>query len=124
MRQLAIASLVLLCAACAETPQQIETEGLLFQFKLQSAPRLAALCAARRSEQIPDAAFITQMREMDTAGDYEVIVRYGQGVFDAPLPFAVIRMQASNGGTVVNIRTQRLPKHFIDALVDGTRARC
>ena len=122
-RHLAVVAFSLL-AACAETPQQIEQEGLLFEFTLQSTPRLAALCAARHSEQIPDASFITQMREMETAGDYEVVVRYGQGVFDAPLPFAVIRMQARNGATAVKISTQRLPKHFVDELLRTVRVHC
>jgi hypothetical protein len=119
MRKVAVAAFAML-AACAETPQQILDEGLRFQVTSKSSPRLAALCAARFAEQIPRTPFVTQMREMETAGDYEVIVRY----VDEFLPFAVIHSQAKGGTTSVVIRTQSLPKHIIDALVDGIRARC
>jgi len=116
----AVIAAALFFAACAETPHQLSQEGLHVEIVSKKAPRLAALCAVRVSERLTLASFVSQIRETETAGDYETVVRYTL----EPLPFAVIAAVAIAGGTRIRVTTQSLPKHIVDELVEGIREKC
>lgn len=121
MRLLAVVTLVVIATGCAETPQQIAQEGLRVEITSKKTPRLAALCATRLSERSTIATFISQMREMEKDGDYEVVVRYSNEQLGT---FALIQAEALGGATRISLQMQPYPKHIVDELVDGIRARC
>jgi len=121
MRNIAAVTLACLAAGCAQTSQELVGDGIRFDSTSNSTPRLAALCALRVAEAFDTAPLSAQIRESERAGDYEVVVH---NPVDHAFPFAVIRTQATDGGTTIVIFLQRMSKYIGDELVGRIKARC